>query len=391
MTAYYNEHDPKAAAWLRELIKQGVITDGEVDERSIEDVVPADLVRFDRCHFFAGIGVWDHALTEAGWPDSRRVWTGSCPCQPFSAAGKGAGFDDERHLWPSWFHLIDTYRRSIGRIPTIFGEQVASKDGLTWLDTVQTDLEAIGYATATIDFPSAGVGAPHIRQRLYFVADAEHEGWHDWRNDGPKRNDNDNGRSAAAGSNRDVGRLRSDTGENGNTSDLEKPAIIGRRVRSDGNSTGNGGQVQAPGRSNVSRMVNTELRRSEQCDSGQRAIQEPNPGRSTGVALGDTWEQGRQRSSRDGGSSDDQPGRISQDAPGSIRAASGTATGLTNGFWRDARWIYCRDEKWRPIAPEPSLFPLADGTPGRVGLLRGAGNAINAQAAKAFIESYLEL
>jgi DNA (cytosine-5)-methyltransferase 1 len=107
MKAYYNENDANAAAWLRELIKEGVITDGEVDERSIEDVIPADLVGFDRCHFFAGIGVWDYALTQAGWPDDRRVWTGSCPCQPFSAAGKGEGFVDERHLWPAWFHLID--------------------------------------------------------------------------------------------------------------------------------------------------------------------------------------------------------------------------------------------------------------------------------------------
>jgi DNA (cytosine-5)-methyltransferase 1 len=118
MKAYYNEHDKNAAAWIRELIKEGVITDGEVDERSIEDVLPADLAGFDRCHFFAGIGVWDYALNLAGWGD-RPVWTGSCPCQPFSAAGKGEGFADERHLWPAWFHLIE-----ICRPDALFGEQV---------------------------------------------------------------------------------------------------------------------------------------------------------------------------------------------------------------------------------------------------------------------------
>lgn len=56
MTAYYNEIDPFAAAWLRQLIKAGLIADGEVDERSITEIQPADLVGFDQCHFFAGIG-----------------------------------------------------------------------------------------------------------------------------------------------------------------------------------------------------------------------------------------------------------------------------------------------------------------------------------------------
>ncbi len=165
MTAYYNENDPKAAAWLRELMKADLIVAGDVDERSIEDVTPMDVAGYDQCHFFTGIGGWSYALRLAGWEDTRRVWTGSCPCQPFSAAGKGGGFSDERHLWPSWFYLIVECRPAI-----LFGEQVASKAGLKWFDLVSTDLEAAGYASGAGDLCAAGVGAPHIRQRLYFVA-----------------------------------------------------------------------------------------------------------------------------------------------------------------------------------------------------------------------------
>jgi DNA (cytosine-5)-methyltransferase 1 len=108
--AYYNEIDKYAAQWLRNLITAGHIAPGEVDERSILDVAPDDLRGFAQCHFFAGIGVWSYALRLAGWPDDRSVWTGSCPCQPFSVAGMGGGFDDERHLWPFWFHLIESRR-----------------------------------------------------------------------------------------------------------------------------------------------------------------------------------------------------------------------------------------------------------------------------------------
>ncbi len=164
---YYNENDPKAAAWLRELIKYGHIAPGVVDERSILDVKPVDLATFTQCHFFAGIGGWSYALRLARWDDTRPVWTGSCPCQPFSDAGKGGGFADERHLWPAWFHLIEECRPGV-----IFGEQVASKDGLGWLDLVHTDMEGTGYAFAALDLCAAGVGAPHVRQRLYFVADS---------------------------------------------------------------------------------------------------------------------------------------------------------------------------------------------------------------------------
>lgn len=168
--AYYNEIDPFAAQWLRNLIAGGHIAPGEVDERSIEDVTPDDLRGFTQCHFFAGIGVWSHSLRLAGWPDDKPVWTGSCPCQPFSAAGKGDGFADERHLWPAFFHLISERRPQ-----HVFGEQVASGNANAWFDLVQADLEGMGYAFGLVPFTSAGIGAPHIRERAYWVAESAGE------------------------------------------------------------------------------------------------------------------------------------------------------------------------------------------------------------------------
>ena len=184
MTAYYNEFDPKAAAWLRELIRCGLIADGLVDERSILDVQPADLAGFTQCHFFAGVGGWSLALRLAGWPDSRPVWTGSPPCQPFSAAGRQLGKDDERHLAPHFASLV-----AAGRPDTLFGEQVASaavfgkaasRSGKSvegqaplewaWLDDLFERLEAAHYACGASDIPAAGVGAAHIRQRTFFGA-----------------------------------------------------------------------------------------------------------------------------------------------------------------------------------------------------------------------------
>lgn len=165
--AYYNEIDPFAAQWLRNLIAKGLIADGDVDERSILDVRAADLVGYSQCHFFAGIGGWPYALRLSGWPDEAHAWTGSCPCQPLSVAGQRKGHVDERHVWPAFFGLIAERRPSI-----VFGEQVASKDGREWLAGVRADLEDVGYACGASDLCAAGVGAPHQRARIYWLADA---------------------------------------------------------------------------------------------------------------------------------------------------------------------------------------------------------------------------
>ena len=290
MSAYYNEFDPFAADWLRALIRAGHIAPGEVDTRSIEDVTPDDLAGFAQCHFFAGIGTWSYALRHAGWADDRPVWTGSCPCQPFSAAGKRKGTADERHLWPIFFRLIHECRPGV-----VFGEQVASKDGLAWLDLVSSDMEGAGYAVGAVDTCAAGFGAPHIRQRLYWVAHADGKQLHRCRF--PK----ERGGAELADSGGTVG-LADAKGKRFSCGGQRE--IFPLLVQTCGNS-GNGGTLP------------------------------------------------------------------------------------TNGFWRDADWLLCRDGRWRPV--EPGTFPLAHGAASRVGRLRGYGNAIVAPQAEAFIRAFDEL
>lgn len=162
---YLNEWSPFAAQWCRNLSDAGEIPACVVDETDIRLVTGDRLSEYKQCHFFAGIAGWPLALKLAGVPADFPVWTGSCPCQPFSAIGKRKGKSDERHLWPEFRRL---YR--LGRPAFMFGEQVAGKGGIGWLESVQADLQDDGYAVVSAELCSPLVSKDHDRARIYWGA-----------------------------------------------------------------------------------------------------------------------------------------------------------------------------------------------------------------------------
>ncbi len=316
MTAYYNEFDPFAAAWLRELIKDGLIADGVVDERSITEVEPNDIKGFTQCHFFAGIGGWSLAARLAGWSDDRPMWTGSPPCQPFSVAGNKKGKDDLRHLWPVFFNLIRECKPSV-----VFGEQVASAIRHGWFDDLRTDMEKEGYAAGMVVLPACSVNAPHKRDRLWYVAE----------------------RLAATSSKR-----------------LQR-----------------------------SKLARSDIKQNEKW--GESASRSAAECRNDNSTLGNTEHDGSHgievgRGASEAGYNDTQGQDISIESKGAGR--SYFARDLCD--WKNSGYVYCRDNKIRPVPTEPALFPLANGLPNRVGVLRGAGNAIVPQVAAEVIKAYME-
>ncbi len=99
------------------------------------------------------------------------IITGGFPCQPFSVAGKQAGTDDDRHLWPVMFRIIQELTPR-----WVIGENVKGltniQDGVVF-ETVCSDLEGAGYEVRAFNIPAAGVGAPHRRERIWIVAHAK--------------------------------------------------------------------------------------------------------------------------------------------------------------------------------------------------------------------------
>jgi DNA (cytosine-5)-methyltransferase 1 len=420
---YYNEIDRTAVSWLRNLIGAGLLPEGDVDDRSIKDVQASDLAPYTQCHWFAGIGGWPLALGLAGWPTTEPVWSGSCPCQPFSTAGRGSGTDDPRHLWPEFQRLIEECRP-----PIVFGEQVASKAGRAWLAGVRTDLEELGYGVGAADLCAASIGAPHIRQRLYWVADAggnQHRGRDPLRDaqgepPGPERT-----HEAGSGRGESPTRFwseREPSDDRPGDSGVGNPSIerlsLGEGQQAPMGEPGSLSQPQRPSgiRSGVahaqrSGLMDATPRNGEHDAEGRPQWdaplnqREPSQGRSDegGVAHANgyrtEWNQPQHRAG--GGVKPNSTTSGVDNAPGdgAGRKLSAIAGGNrednrlswaagSSDPWADSISIPCLDGKERRI--EPRILPLANGVPGRVGQLRAYGNAIVPQVAAEFIMAYLE-
>lgn len=346
MTAnYYNEWDAGAAAWLRELINNKLIPYGYVDERSITEVTPSDLEGFTQCHFFAGIGGWPLALQLAGIPASTQLWTGSPPCQPFSVAGKSLGFDDERHLAPTFLRLIRECKPEL-----LFGEQVAAAIGKHWLDFVFLNLEDKGYACGSAVLPACSVGAPHKRDRLFF------------------------------------GAYRLANTSSGQRKQQQDEQCSG--VQHTNHFEAERGNGFSANRSGVCSVADADNARPQ----GRERMPERTDKQSSGAAGVAGWmAQPNCEQQRQGCCTKKRTNYVSEGREQDTTASAGffrdNATNPHHGFWSDADWLGCRDGKFRPV--EPGTFPLANGVPARVGRLRGYGNAIVPQVAAEFIKAFM--
>lgn len=356
--AYYNEIDPVAAEWLRWLIERDMIPNGWVDERSICDVEAGEFDGFTQLHFFAGIGGWALAARLAGWPDDRPLVTGSCPCQPFSVAGKGAGTADERHLWPDFFRIIRATRPAV-----VMGEQVAGKAGYGWFDGVAADLASENYASRYVDIPSCAVDAPHIRSRGYWIA----------RSLGDTPIDGQQGRG--------LGHVGRQEGALPDGSDASANFLL-----PDANGSGRDRGPEAPKRGQVERAASERDHDGLLLDTASigrregRAEPELRSGRAT-VAGADA-PNGFLLPDPDRERFEEQRGAVA------IRAEQFRAERPNGSFWSDHEWLTCHDGKARRT--QPSLPLLVDGLPGRVAAWRGFGNAINPVLAAEVIRAFLE-
>ncbi len=358
---YYNEIDLYCAEWLNNLIAAKLIPPGFVDTRSIVDVQPEDLNEFTQCHFFAGIAGWSRALELAGWPADRPVWTGSCPCQPFSVAGKRKGTADARHLFPELRRLTAEQQP-----PVLFGEQVAA--ATDWLAGVRGDLEALGYTFGAIPIEAACAGAPQYRDRIWFVASGNSEQLRDERHGSTV---SASGSVQAFSQERqwvrddareqcEIGALSGDDFQRESDGGLQRGReLCGTGCEPEDTAFQLAGQHSArlEGRQSEPSDVRQERATAERSSVGGM-VRDPSNG------WGEGWTESEFRS----------------------RGFTAAVASLPDG----AQFIECPDGKWRRLPP-PRVRWLGNGIPARVAKLRAFGNGIYPPAAAEFIGTYMEI
>jgi len=349
MNHYYNDNAAYSVKWLHHLMNENLIEEGIIDERSITDVRPGDLAGFTQCHFFAGIAGWSYALQLAGWPPDIPVWTASLPCQPFSIAGKRKGFEDTRHLWPVFRNLVAELQPGI-----IFGEQVSSTDGRDWFATVQTDLQKMGYVSAATDLCAAGVGAPHIRQRLYWLAYPE--------------------------GNRSADEQKPSQGEKRTIVTPDRCGKTGGVAHSGGIAGRDAPTGKDPGK-NQERNADTTERPG---NAGGRVVNAQDKGRRQRISRQEGQTQVKTR----------RPGASDRLADAEVPGLEGRGKQVSGkggqGPWKASALVGCIDGFSRPVPVEPGIYPLAPGLPGRMDAISGYGNSIVPILASEFIRSVME-
>ncbi|MDE2103173.1 MAG: DNA cytosine methyltransferase [Patescibacteria group bacterium] len=410
--AYYNEIDLFCAEWLYNLQRENLIAPGDIDTRPIQDVRPSDLKGYTQHHFFAGIGGWSYALRQAHWPDHREVWTGSCPCQPFSLAGKRGGFADDRHLWPCWRYLI-----AVGRPAIVLGEQVASAS--QWLRLVRSDLETLGYAVGAMPIEAASAGADHKRDRFWIVANngrgrrfgsGEGQGQFERRTEvvgasnldlahhHHQRLERSAGTSIQGGMSRSAfgsgakpkGSMADDDDARSQGRSLPTQCSIERVARQDGLADsdfffkGNEELQRGGQRRGAGGDPQTRPRCHEHCETGSCCF---NPNECDGqncwlLSNAERIEFRGERPNTAFGASSGMQGTDKQRE----RLRPDTRPVCNVG---EFEWVIGADGKARRVKPGVRL--LAHGIPNRVGKLRGFGNAIDHRPAKAFIESVMDI
>jgi len=254
------------------------------------------------------------------------ILTAGYPCQPFSVAGKQKGTKDDRHIWPYILRIVAHKRPTWCVFENVHGHIALG------LDQVLLDLEAEGYSTRTFIVPACGVNAPHRRDRLWIVGNAQHDGSSTAKVGGVNEED-------ARGASQGQIQAKQSSGASGREDDVnvaDTEGIIQNGIRGEAN------QVSDRGNSRL------EL---ERC--GQR---QPIGGSEQNVA--DT--QSEQSTPDDNGG---EQGAVSE--PQQVQPRGSDSWG-----GRGCNWEI-----------EPDVGRVAHGIPRRVDRLKGLGNAIVPQIA----------